>query len=151
MTWNAYPQAIRKHRQTGVLVVSGGIAAGAMLGGILASFIEPAFGWRSLFMVAGGLTIVALVVAIVLLPESIRFLIARNPSHPDVYRLLKRVSPSADIPQNARWIANRLLLTEGNRLFEVDPGGPTIKELIYQCRSGSRDESRSPRHTEHQC
>lgn len=117
-----------KHRQTGVLVVSGGIAAGAMLGGILASFIEPVFGWRSLFMVAGGLTIVALVVAIILLPESIRFLIARNPTHPDVYRLLKRISPSADVPQSARWIVSERQAAGTFR--ELFAGGMAVKTIV---------------------
>ncbi len=92
-----------KHRQTGVLVVSGGIAAGAMLGGILSSFLEPIYGWRSLFLTAGGLTIVALLVAVVLLPESIRYLITKDESHPGVYKLLGRVSPGIELPANARW------------------------------------------------
>lgn len=117
-----------KHRQTGVLVVSGGIAAGAMLGSILATFIEPAFGWRSLFMVAGGMTIIALVVAIVLLPESIRFLIARNPSHPDVYPLLKRVSPSADVPQNARWMVSER--PAAGRFRELFAGGMALTTIV---------------------
>lgn len=117
-----------KHKQTGVLVVSGGIAAGAMLGGILASFIEPAFGWRSLFMVAGGITIFALLVAIVLLPESIRFMAARNPADPDVYRLLKRAVPSADIPRDARWIVSGR--SAGGTFRQLFAGGMAVTTIV---------------------
>ncbi|QEL27017.1 MFS transporter (plasmid) [Bosea sp. F3-2] len=92
-----------RHRQTGVLVVSGGIAAGAMLGGVLSAMLEPAFGWRALFFVAGGATLVALIATWLGLPESVRFLLARRGDEERVAALLRRIAPQAPLPPDARF------------------------------------------------
>jgi AAHS family 4-hydroxybenzoate transporter-like MFS transporter len=91
-----------RHRQTAVLIVSGGIAAGAMLGGFLSAALEPAFGWRALFLVAGGVTLLALAAAWISLPESVRFMFVRRGDEARVVDLLRRVAPMTKLPVGVR-------------------------------------------------
>lgn len=57
-----------------------GYSTGAILGGLVASALLAGSGqWRSVFVFGGGMTAVMVPLAVLLLPESIEFLIARRP------------------------------------------------------------------------
>ena len=80
-----------------------GIPIGAVLGGLLSSVLLPLFGWQSVFL-AGGLLPLLIVVALVIrLPESARFLIARNRDPVAVTRIMQRLAPSARITLGDRF------------------------------------------------
>lgn len=64
----------RRLRAQLVLLLSIGTMLGGTLGGVLAAWLIPAFGWRSIFYVSGGITVAAAVLSIVCLPESLAFL-----------------------------------------------------------------------------
>jgi len=72
-----------------VATMYAGMPAGAMVGGILAAYLIPNFGWQSLFLF-GGVTplLIALLVAL-FLPESLEFMARRNNAR-DQY-LIKRI------------------------------------------------------------
>jgi AAHS family 4-hydroxybenzoate transporter-like MFS transporter len=99
-----------------------GIPIGAVFGGLLSSILLPLFGWQSVF-VAGGLLPLLIVFALVIrLPESARFLIARNKDPIAVARIMQRLAPSARITLDDRFSSNaprskgipiRELFTEG--------------------------------------
>jgi AAHS family 4-hydroxybenzoate transporter-like MFS transporter len=65
----------RKLRAQLVLLMSIGTMLGGTLGGVLAAWLIPAFGWRSIFYVSGGITVVAAVLSMMCLPESLAFLV----------------------------------------------------------------------------
>lgn len=65
----------RKVRGQLVLLMSIGTMLGGTLGGVLAAWLIPAFGWRSLFVVSGGVTVVAAILSVIYLPESLAFLV----------------------------------------------------------------------------
>ena len=65
----------RKLRGQLVLLMSIGTMLGGTLGGVLAAWLIPAFGWRSIFLVSGGITLAAAILSVVYLPESLAFLI----------------------------------------------------------------------------
>lgn len=67
----------RKLRAQLVLLMSIGTMLGGTLGGVLAAWLIPAFGWRSIFYVSGGITVVAAVLSVLCLPESLAFLLRR--------------------------------------------------------------------------
>ncbi len=67
------------------------IPLGAMLAGLLARYLLPAFGWRGLFLVGGGVSIVVAIVLFWLLPESPRFLARRPARWPELSRVLARM------------------------------------------------------------
>ncbi|WP_322028579.1 MFS transporter [Paraburkholderia sp. J76] len=64
----------RRLRGQLVLLMSIGTMLGGTLGGVLAAWLIPALGWRSLFYVSGGVTVVAAVLGVIYLPESLAFL-----------------------------------------------------------------------------
>jgi MFS transporter, AAHS family, benzoate transport protein len=59
----------RKNRSFSLTIATASIGLGAMVAGLLAIFLLPVFGWRSLFIV-GALPIIALPFLVKILPES---------------------------------------------------------------------------------
>jgi AAHS family 4-hydroxybenzoate transporter-like MFS transporter len=66
------------------------VPLGGVLGGMVAAGLLPAFGWRTLFAVAGSVPLVLCVVLAFLLPESARFLLIRGADAASVKRVLAR-------------------------------------------------------------
>lgn len=76
-----------KYRAASVAVVTSGYPLGATMTSIVAGFIMPEFGWRGMFWFGGALTLAMVVVAWLLIPESIKYLFERRPEN-----ALKRVN-----------------------------------------------------------
>jgi AAHS family 4-hydroxybenzoate transporter-like MFS transporter len=64
---------------------------GGMLGGLLAAWVLPRFGWRGLYSIGGVLPILLAFILIVLLPESPRFLACHSAMWPRLVTLLGRM------------------------------------------------------------
>jgi AAHS family 4-hydroxybenzoate transporter-like MFS transporter len=64
----------RRSRVTIMMIVSNGFTAGAALGGFVAAWLLPRFGWRSVFYFGSAVPLVIAVAMIILLPESLPFL-----------------------------------------------------------------------------
>lgn len=85
-----------KHRSLLVNIMFSGFALGASAGGFAASWLIPTYGWGSVFVV-GGLIPMALAIALLWLPESIRFMVIHDwPSH-QINRILKRIDSKIEI------------------------------------------------------
>jgi len=70
-----------------------GFPVGASLGGVLAAWLIPQWGWRSVF-VLGGVTPLALAAALVLLlPESVRYLISKSASVDSIRAVIRQIAP----------------------------------------------------------
>ena len=78
--------------------------AGSILGGVLAAAIITRFGWQSIFVVSGTLTLITAVTAMFLLPESPEFLLADGSSKSlsQLNAILKRVGHPPLDPNQAR-------------------------------------------------
>ncbi len=68
-----------KYRAMAVTVVTVGYPMGAMFTGLVAQWVIPEFGWRGLFIGGGGLTLVMAMLAYFLVPESLDFLLRKQP------------------------------------------------------------------------
>lgn len=69
-----------------------GFPVGASIGGFLAAWMIPQWGWRSVFLV-GGVAPLALALAIVLLlPESVRYLAAHGAAPERIRAILQRIA-----------------------------------------------------------
>lgn len=90
-------------RSTAVGVMFCGFPFGAVLGGLLAAQIIPAFGWESVFLVGGIAPLLLLLVLAPLLPESVRFLVARRGYGPTVTKLVAKAVPDANLPAGTRF------------------------------------------------
>lgn len=76
-----------RRRNFAVTAVSAGYSLGAALTGLGALWMVPHWGWPSLFVLGGGLTVLSLPLVLVLLPESPDFLLSKQPP-----RALERVN-----------------------------------------------------------
>jgi AAHS family benzoate transporter-like MFS transporter len=85
----------RDRRQFYNGVIQTGFPIGGAIIAVIAIFVIPAFGWRSLFMVAGLVGIVLFVVAYRNLPESLAFLTARG-RHEEARALAERYDVGQD-------------------------------------------------------
>jgi len=70
-----------KYRSLSVTLVTSGYALGAMLTSVAAGLILPDYGWRGMFWFGGVTTLVMGVVAWLLIPESLKYLLERRPSN----------------------------------------------------------------------
>ena len=71
-----------------------GFPLGAAFGGFLAAWMIPIWGWRSV-LVLGGVALILTVLLLVLLPESVRYMVARNEPVERIRAVLRRISASA--------------------------------------------------------
>ena len=76
-----------------------GFPLGAALGGFLAAWMIPLWGWRSVLLLGGLAPLLAGLLIILLLPESVRFLVARGANQERIRAILRRISPAADAAQ----------------------------------------------------
>ena len=72
-----------------------GFPLGAAFGGFLAAWMIPQFGWRSVLMLGGIAPLVLAAAMLLLLPESVRFMVARARPVEKVRAVLARISASA--------------------------------------------------------
>ncbi|EOG3620229.1 MFS transporter [Pseudomonas putida] len=85
--------ANKKWRGLAISLQATAYALGATVGGVIAAKIIPFTGWRSVFLYGGIATLITLPVMYLLLPESIAYLLTRQPHNAlaRVNRLLCRV------------------------------------------------------------
>ncbi len=68
-----------KYRALSVALVTSGYPLGAMFTSVVAGFVMPEHGWRGMFIAGGGATLAMAVIAWLLIPESLKFLLERRP------------------------------------------------------------------------
>ena len=84
----------KKSRVTAMMVVANCFSAGAAVGGFVAAWLIPRFGWRSVFYFGGTLPLLIAVAMLLMLPESLQFLAATGKNMAHAASWLKRVDPS---------------------------------------------------------
>ena len=65
---------------------------GGLIGALTSSYVIPHFGWQSVFYIGGAAPLLFAIVLVIWLPESLRFLIARNIRLDEVRSTLMRLS-----------------------------------------------------------
>jgi benzoate transport len=91
-----------KYRALSVAVVVAGYPLGALLTAVFAGLIMPEYGWRGMFWFGGAGTLAMGIVAWLLIPESIQFLLEKRPADAlqRINRILHRLHrrPLNDLP-----------------------------------------------------
>jgi AAHS family 4-hydroxybenzoate transporter-like MFS transporter len=95
----------RRLRAAFMAVITVGFSAGAAIGGFVAAFLIPTFGWRSVFYFGGAIPLAAALVMLVSLPESLQFMVLRGKTS-RVGKWLKRIDPTAPIAPDTEYIVN---------------------------------------------
>jgi len=87
----------RRLRVTIMMIVSNGFTAGAALGGFVAAWLLPRFGWRSVFYFGAAVPLAIALLMIVLLPESLQFLALQRKKLEELGRWMQRIRPSLEV------------------------------------------------------
>jgi len=117
-----------------MIVVGTGFTAGAAIGGFVAYWLIPNFGWRSVFLVGGAIPLAIGVLMYFLLPESIQFLVLHNKDRQTVGKWLSRVDPSVPISADTHYEVRERRLTGVPvvKLFEDGRAARTVLQwLVY--------------------
>jgi len=96
----------KRSRVTFMMCITVGFTAGAALGGFVAAWMIPAFGWRSVFIFGG---VVPLVIALFMLwglPESLQFLAVSGRNRNLLARWLKKLDPTIRVDASTTFVAN---------------------------------------------
>ena len=115
-------------RATVVSLLWAGFPLGGVIGGLVASRLIPAFGWRSIF-IAGGAPPLLLAGALILaLPESLGYLVNSGAAPERIAQTLRRIFPDAVIPDHARFAiaGNASPNARMSQLFALGRAGGTI-------------------------
>jgi AAHS family 4-hydroxybenzoate transporter-like MFS transporter len=86
-----------------MIVVGTGFTAGAAIGGFVAFWLIPNFGWRSVFLVGGAIPLFIGALMYFLLPESIQFMVLHDKDRATIGKWLRRVDPSAPVTANTQY------------------------------------------------
>ena len=70
-----------KYRALSVAIVTAGYPTGAMMTSVVAGYILPEYGWRTMFLFGGVVTISMVVVAWLMIPESLKYLFEKRPAN----------------------------------------------------------------------
>jgi AAHS family 4-hydroxybenzoate transporter-like MFS transporter len=79
-----------------------GFPLGAAFGGFLAAWMIPQWGWRSVLVLGGTTPLVLTVLIALLLPESVRFMVARNQPVERIRSVLHRIA--ATVPDATSFV-----------------------------------------------
>ncbi|HEV2201128.1 MAG TPA: MFS transporter [Bryobacteraceae bacterium] len=94
----------KKSRIIILMIVGTGFTAGAALGGFVAAWLIPLFGWRSVFYFGGVIPLVIAALMFRYLPESMQYLVLRGKSQATIRKWLTRMEPHAPPPESAEFV-----------------------------------------------
>ena len=87
----------KQRRGLSISIYTAGYSIGATLGGAAAVYLQSQYGWRSVFVFGGIITLSILVVLLFLLPESVDFLVTKRPRN--VLDRLNRIARKTGHPE----------------------------------------------------
>jgi MFS transporter, AAHS family, 4-hydroxybenzoate transporter len=70
-----------------------GMAVGSVIGGLLASYLLPRYGWQSLFFAGGVAPIIVGLLVALFLPESLEFLVRQGKDKLRIRKIVSRIAP----------------------------------------------------------
>jgi AAHS family 4-hydroxybenzoate transporter-like MFS transporter len=82
-----------------------GFPIGSSLGGFISAWLIPQYGWQSVLILGGVMPLVLAIVLIFLLPESVRYLVAKNKSPSQVATILRRIAP---LPAETQFVLHEM-------------------------------------------
>jgi AAHS family 4-hydroxybenzoate transporter-like MFS transporter len=96
----------KRSRVTLTMGITVGFTAGAAVGGFVALWLIPLFGWRSVFYVGGAVPLVIAVAMYFSLPESLQFLAVRRTRLDLLAHWLKKLDPTIQVGPSTEYVSN---------------------------------------------
>jgi len=100
--------APKRLRATWVTLMFSGFSIGAGSGGLVSSALIHRFGWPVMFVVGGCGSLLVAVLLIFTLPESAKLLVIRQRDPHMLHRLMTRLRPDLNLPDNAQFVAGEV-------------------------------------------
>jgi AAHS family 4-hydroxybenzoate transporter-like MFS transporter len=94
-----------RRRSSMVAVTMTGFILGSIAAGLISAWLVPDYGWQSVFVGGGGLTLLLAPVLYAGLPESLRFLVLHQRDRALIARNLSRIDPTLVIDSETRLVA----------------------------------------------
>jgi AAHS family 4-hydroxybenzoate transporter-like MFS transporter len=121
----------RRSRVSIMLIVANGFTAGAAIGGVIAAWMVPAFGWKSVFYAGGLLPLFIGLTMLFWLPESLQFLVQQGrpeKTRGRIGRWLKLIAPDRRIDDKSEFVISEKKNPGVSfiRLFHGGRGGGTV-------------------------
>jgi len=98
--------APKASRVTIMMVVANGFTAGAAIGGFIAAWLIPNYGWRSVFYFGAAIPLVISIIMLMWLPESLQFLGVKAGQPERIGRVLNRLDPSFQAAADAEYFVS---------------------------------------------
>ena len=105
-----------------------GFPLGAAFGGFLAAWMIPLWGWRSVLLLGGTVPLVLMVLLVVFLPESVRYMVANSQPVERIRAVLARISTSAAQ-------ASAFVMTESAKATGAKSGAGVVLSPAYRVGS----------------
>ncbi|MEW9668102.1 MFS transporter [Ammoniphilus sp. 3BR4] len=99
-----------------VSIMFTGFPVGHALGGLIAAWLIPAFGWQSIFLVGGIAPLLLIIGLLFMLPESLRFLVLKNSKRSKIMKLVSSLKPDLQIRPDAE-----IVLEEETKSMNFSP------------------------------
>jgi AAHS family 4-hydroxybenzoate transporter-like MFS transporter len=82
-----------RRRSLAIATLWAAFPLGGMIGGFSSAWLIPTHGWQSVFIVGGIVPLVAALILALFLPESLRFLVARQDAHARSVAIMRKLAP----------------------------------------------------------
>jgi AAHS family 4-hydroxybenzoate transporter-like MFS transporter len=105
------------------------MAVGAFAAGFTAPAIIEAWGWRGIFVVGGVLPLFVSLVLFFFAPESVRFLLARNPDDARIGKVLLRIAPDT----NAAFVRSEARAADRQSVLALFVREYRLRTLLISC------------------
>ena len=96
----------RRYRSTVVTIIMVGYSVGSSLGGFIANALIPHYGWQSIYVFGGVCSLAAALLLFLMLPESVKFMVAKKAPPARIAGALRRLVPGIALPLNPGFVAS---------------------------------------------
>lgn len=107
--------APKRFRATMIIVSFSGITLGGAVPGPVAAWLVPQYGWQILFLIGGVAPILLAFLALIWLPESIKYLVVKTERREAVIRTLQQMDRSLTFEATTRFVVADERVYEGFR------------------------------------
>jgi AAHS family 4-hydroxybenzoate transporter-like MFS transporter len=119
----------KRRRASAVTMVFVGFTVGAALGGFAIAGLLRTYGWPAAFVIGGIIPLVLIPLLLILLPESLAFLILKNRPVAEILRPFRQLAPDLKIAETTRFIVQEET-GRGVPIKHLFTGGRAIPTLL---------------------
>ena len=118
-----------RHRNTLVTLMYAGAALGSVMGGFVGPTLIESYGWEGIFILGGLLPAIAAVLLLMLLPESLRFIVTKRSNNSQARQLIQRINPKFETTDDQEYYVAEVT-HEGAAIRELFGGKQTVITLV---------------------